>query len=51
MLILMLSALISLDGKQIWYNSSMRQKVKNDIDVAKGSGDIHRICSRFRIRA
>lgn len=28
----------SLDGKQIWYNSSMRQKVKNDIDVAKGSG-------------
>lgn len=28
----------SLDGKQIWYNSSMRQRVKNDIDVAKGSG-------------
>lgn len=27
-----------LDGKQIWYDSIMRQKVKNDIDVAKGSG-------------
>lgn len=28
----------SLDGKDVWYDSAMRSKVKTDIDVAKDSG-------------
>lgn len=28
----------NLDGKSVWYNENMRSRVKNDIDVAKGSG-------------